>query len=155
MKADRRARKTRTIISEPIPYRVIYADTDAMGVVYNANYLRIFEMARTEAMRAMGIPYSEMERGGTSLPVVEAYVRYRSPARYDDLITAVVRTGLAGPASLRFDYELRSADGAVLFADGYTVHAAVDVVRGRPARLPASIAALFESSGQGGAQVAY
>jgi len=134
------------IVSRPVPYRVIYGDTDSMGVVYNANYLRIFEMARTEAMRDVGIPYKEMEEAGTALPVVEAYVRYRNPARYDDLLEVIVKIALAGPASIRFEYEVRNSEGRVPVAEGHTVHAAVDMARGRPGRLPEAVRTLLDGA---------
>ena len=68
-------------------YRVPYADTDQMGVVYYANYLEYFERSRTEMLRAAGLPYSELEKKGIILPVSEAYCKYLGPARYDDLPT--------------------------------------------------------------------
>ena len=64
--------------------RVIYGDTDQMGVVYYANYLRYFEFARSELLRAHGRSYRDMEAEGLSLPVVEATCRYVAPARYED-----------------------------------------------------------------------
>lgn len=70
-----------------IEYRVPYADTDQMGVVYYANYLEYFERSRTEMLRAAGLPYSELEKRGLFLPVSEAYCKYHAPARYDDLLT--------------------------------------------------------------------
>ena len=74
--------------------RVIYGDTDQMGVVYYANYLRYFEFARSEFLRAHGRSYREMEAEGLSLPVVEATCRYMAPARYED----VLRVGIEVPA---------------------------------------------------------
>ena len=77
-------------LTEPIfatTYRVIYGDTDAAGVVYNANYLRYFEIGRTEMMRAWALPYSAIEELGCILPVTESYLRFKAPAAYDDLIT--------------------------------------------------------------------
>ncbi len=68
-------------------YRVPYADTDQMGVVYYANYLEYFERSRTEMFREVGMPYSEMEKLGFFLPVAEAHCKYFSSARYDDLLT--------------------------------------------------------------------
>ena len=68
-------------------YRVPYADTDQMGVVYYANYLEYFERSRTEMFRAIGMPYSLMEEKGLYLPVSEAHCKYVSSARYDDLLT--------------------------------------------------------------------
>ena len=68
-------------------YRVPYADTDQMQVVYYANYLEYFERSRTEMLRSIGFPYSEMEKMGFFLPVKEAHVTYHSSACYDDLLT--------------------------------------------------------------------
>ena len=68
-------------------YRVPYADTDQMQVVYYANYLEYFERSRTEMLRSVGFPYSEMEKMGYFLPVSEAYCKYSGSARYDDLLT--------------------------------------------------------------------
>lgn len=68
-------------------YRVPYADTDQMQVVYYANYLEYFERSRTEMLRSVGLPYSEMEKLGFFLPVKEAHLTYHSSACYDDLLT--------------------------------------------------------------------
>jgi acyl-CoA thioester hydrolase len=114
--------------------RVIYGDTDQMGVVYYANYLRWFEAGRTEFLRAKGLSYSEFEaREKLILPVAEAGVSYLSPARYDDLVAVETSLALARRASARFTYEVRR--GADLLATGFTVHACVDAT-GRIRRLP-------------------
>ena len=68
-------------------YRVPYADTDQMGVVYYANYLEYFERSRTEMLRDAGLPYKELEQRGYFLPVAEASCKYRASATYDDLLT--------------------------------------------------------------------
>lgn len=68
-------------------YRVPYADTDQMGVVYYANYLVYFERSRTEMLREAGLAYYELEKAGVYLPVAEANCKYYSPARYDELLT--------------------------------------------------------------------
>jgi acyl-CoA thioester hydrolase len=68
-------------------YRVPYADTDQMGVVYYANYLTYFERSRTEMLRDAGLPYSELEKRGFFLPVSEAFCKYRASAAYDNLLT--------------------------------------------------------------------
>ena len=118
--------------------RVRYADTDRMGVVYYANYLVWFEVGRTEWLRQTGWTYSEMERDGILLPVIEAHCDYRQPARYDDEIEVATRAALVTPIRIRFDYAVtRIADGA-LAAIGHTVHAAVDP-SGRPCRLPSRV----------------
>ncbi len=114
--------------------RVIYGDTDQMGVVYYANYLRWFEAGRTEFLRAKGLSYSDFEaREKLILPVVEAGVSYRQPARYDDLVAVETRLVEARRASARFAYDVRR--GADLLATGFTVHACVNGA-GRIERLP-------------------
>jgi acyl-CoA thioester hydrolase len=114
--------------------RVIYGDTDQMGVVYYANYLRWFEAGRTEFLRAKGLSYSEFEaREKLILPVAEAGVSYLSPARYDDLVVVETSLAQARRASARFTYEVRR--GPDLLATGFTVHACVDST-GRIRRLP-------------------
>ena len=122
---------------ERMELRVIYGDTDQMGVVYYANYLRFFEAARNEFIRAKGLRYRDLEaEHGLRLPVTEASVRYKLPARYDDLLTVEIALGEARRASARFDY--RVLRGAELLATGHTVHACVGV-DGRVRRLPAGL----------------
>jgi len=104
--------------------RIIYGDTDQMGVVYYGNYLRFFEAARNEWLRAKGARWREIEATHSIyLPVVEAKVNYKRPAFYDDVIAIEARLGDLGRASLRFDYRiLRGTDLLVL---GHTIHACV------------------------------
>ena len=104
--------------------RIIYGDTDQMGVVYYGNYLRFFEAARNEWLRAKGARWREVEaEHSIYLPVAEAKVNYKRPAFYDDVIEVETRLGDLGRASLRFDY--RILRGADLLALGHTVHACV------------------------------
>jgi acyl-CoA thioester hydrolase len=124
-------------------YRVIYGDTDRMGVVYYGNFLRLFEIARAELIRRRGRPYRLVEdEDGVMLPVVEARVRYRTPARYDDLLALHIAVGKVGGATVAFSYEVRRADDGVLLAEGETLHATVDR-QGRPRRMPAQLRALM------------
>jgi acyl-CoA thioester hydrolase len=121
--------------------RVIYGDTDQMGVVYYANYFRYFEFARSEFFRAHGGSYRDLEQSGLLLPVVEADARYKRSARYDDQL--VIRTTLSElrHASLVFTYELlREGDPAVL-CTGRTLHACVGR-DGKPQRLPEALTRL-------------
>jgi acyl-CoA thioester hydrolase len=120
--------------------RVRYAETDRMGVVYYANYLVWFEVARTDWLRQTGWSYREMEADGVSLPVIEAHCDYRQPSRYDDEIDIQTRATLLSPIRIRFDYEV-ARDGAVL-TTGHTIHAAVDT-RGKPCRLPGRVLELL------------
>jgi len=114
--------------------RVIYGDTDAGGVVYNANYLRYFETGRTEMMRAWALPYSEIEDQGLILPVTETYLRYKAPAGYDDLLTIATSLVELKKVSCRFHYRitrLREDGREQLLVRGFTKHACV----GRDGRL--------------------
>jgi len=117
--------------------RVIYGDTDQMGVVYYANYLRFFEAGRNEFIRAKGLRYRDFEETfGLLLPVAEAGVSYRSPARYDDLLTLEVSLAEVRRASARFEYRLLR-EGELL-ATGHTVHACIDA-GGKLQRLPPAL----------------
>jgi acyl-CoA thioester hydrolase len=122
--------------------RVLYGDTDAGGVVYNANYLRYFEIGRTELMREWVCSYREIEQQGIVLPVTECYARYKAPAFYDDLLT--IETSLAELKSLtcRFNYRIcrknLETERPQLLARGFTVHAAV-TREGKLTRLPEEI----------------
>lgn len=119
------------------PYRVIYGDTDQMGVLYYANYLRLFEVGRGHYMRVRGLPYAEVEARGYLLPVTEARCKYVRSARYDDLLSIETRVTKAKGARVVFEYALRNEAGELL-AEGLTEHAAVGP-SGRPARLPSDL----------------
>jgi acyl-CoA thioester hydrolase len=126
-----------------VAVRVRYGETDQMGVVYHARYLEYFETARTELLRTAGLAYAEMERRGIFLVVTEAACRYRSPARYDDVLRVRARVAALGKASVRFEYDLRTEDDGRLVAEGHTELASVDA-RKRPVRLPEDVAGLLE-----------
>jgi acyl-CoA thioester hydrolase len=119
--------------------RIIYGDTDQMGVVYYANYLRFFEAGRNEYLRAKGARYRDVEATlGIALPVVEAQVSYKQPARYDDLLVVETDLTKVGRASARFEYQVRRGDDVI--AAGHTVHACVDR-DGKVTRLPEDLLA--------------
>jgi acyl-CoA thioester hydrolase len=119
--------------------RVIYGDTDQMGVVYYANYLRYFEAGRNEYIRAKGLRYRDFEeRFGLRLPVAEAGVSYKQPARYDDLVDVEITISEVRRASARFEYRLLRE--GTLLATGHTVHACVDL-DGKLRRLPEELVA--------------
>jgi acyl-CoA thioester hydrolase len=122
--------------------RVRYAETDKMGVVYYANYLVWFEIARTDWLRETGWTYRSMEADGFSLPVIEAHCEYTASARYDDEIEIKTTARLLSPVRLAFDYTAwRPVDNQAV-ASGYTVHASLDR-SGRPVRLPARVKELL------------
>jgi acyl-CoA thioester hydrolase len=116
-------------------FRVRYAETDAMGIVYHANYLVWFEVGRGEYFRAVGQDYGEWEQQGYLLPVSEVYARYHAPARYAELIT--VRTWLdeLRSRSVTLGYEVRNAATQQCLVTGWTKHICVDR-EGRVRRLP-------------------
>ena len=128
--------------------RVLFADTDAMGIVYYANYLRWFEMGRVELLRRMGMVYRELTARGIHLPVTEAAIRYLSPARYDDLLEIRAEVRDLRRASVSFGYRILLAGGAVL-AEGSTTHAFTDET-GRVIRVPAKFRDRFLPRGKNG-----
>ena len=111
------------MLSHKTTYRVIYGDTDLMGVAYYANYLRWFEIGRTELLRTWGLPYREIEAQGILLPVSEAYCKYMTPARYDDVLLIEATLDTEMKAGLKIDYRITSADGGIVHAVGHTRHA--------------------------------
>ena len=123
-------------------YRVIYGDTDQMGVVYYANYLAFFERGRCEYMRERAFDYGAFEKQGFVLPVTEASVKYRQPARFDDLLVIETTMTAATRITATFGYRvLRDADAALL-VEGSTTHVCL-TREGRPVRWPAPIKALL------------
>ena len=104
--------------------RVIYADTDQMGVVYHSNYLRYFEIGRTELLRELGISYKDMEeKYDIMLPVKEAFVDYKISIKYDDIIVVYTSVEKLKNVSLKLKYEIRSKeDEKILYSTGYTLH---------------------------------
>ena len=118
--------------------RVRYADTDQMKNVYYGKYFEYFEQGRSDFMRALGLPYGELEAQGILLPVIEAYASYRQPARYDDLLHIETALTEIPAARIRLDYSIRRELDADSIADGYTVHSFVNASSGRPTRAPAA-----------------
>jgi acyl-CoA thioester hydrolase len=113
--------------------RIIFGDTDQMGVVYYANYLRFFESARAGYWRGLGRSYKDLTDWGVALPVVEAHCNYRRPAYYEDLIVVDTHVSELRAASMRFAYKIYR--GEELLADGFTRHAVIGT-DGKPRRLP-------------------
>ncbi|PZR16770.1 MAG: thioesterase [Archangium gephyra] len=124
--------------------RVIYGDTDQMGVVYYANYFRYFEFSRSEFFRARGGNYTQMEKEGFGLPVVAAHCDYKRSAKYEDLLVVRVHLAELRRASLRFEYEVRRDGDELVLATGHTIHACVGP-SGKPTGLPESVVKLLSS----------
>ncbi|PIE72631.1 MAG: thioesterase [Deltaproteobacteria bacterium] len=108
--------------------RVLYADTDAGGVVYHANYLRYFEAGRAEYMRERISSYRSVEERGFILPLTESWLRYKAPAFYDDLLIVETTIEAVTPIKCTFQYKIyRQEDNGSekLLVKGYTVHVAI------------------------------
>lgn len=90
--------------------RVRYQETDQMGVVYHANYLNWFEIGRTEMIRKAGVTYRSLEERNLLLPLIDAELKFKRPAYYDDVVTVYTRIMALAPVSLNFIYEIRRQD---------------------------------------------
>jgi acyl-CoA thioester hydrolase len=116
---------------------VRFAETDAQGVVHNANYLIWFEVARVAYLAEYAGGYSSIREQGIESFVLESHIRYRQPAHFDDRLRVHTRVGEVRGARFRFDYEI-TRDGEVI-ADGWTSHACVDAKTLRPTRIPQTL----------------
>jgi acyl-CoA thioester hydrolase len=116
-----------------IQIRVRYAETDRMGLLHHANYLVYFEQGRTELLRAQGLAYRDLEDQGILLVLTKVQVRYRSPARYDDLLT--LRTTLVRTTLVKIEHRYELLRDGMLLAEGETTLGCVDR-EGRVQQLP-------------------
>ena len=120
-------------------FRVRYAETDRMGIVYHSNYYVWFDIGRTEFIRSIGLNYSELEENGLLLPVLETHCIYKKAARYDDVVTVKTILNELKGVRIMFKYEIYRKDqqnitqkitgtneGKELLAYGSTVQAFVD-----------------------------
>ena len=107
--------------------RVIYADIDAMGIAYHGNYIKWFEIGRTEWLRQIGYPYALLEKEGILLPVAEVTCHYKAPARYDDVLEIASWVETLGGASMVMAYEIRRKETGELLVYGKTYHAVTGV----------------------------
>lgn len=117
-----------------VDLRVRYSETDAQGIVNNANYLSYFEVGRVEWLRAIGLSYKALEKKGYGFVVVEVHALYKKAAFFDDKLTLRTELVELKRASLRFSYALLR--GEEVIATGYTRHGCVDLVTGRARRMP-------------------
>lgn len=125
-------------------HRVRYRECDPMGVVYHAHYIDYFEAARTEALRYMGIVYKELEEQGIQMPTVDLAVRYRKPARYDDLLEIRVLLKEKPSMRIRIDYEVRRTGEPDILTTGHVTLCFMDVARQRPVLAPEAFADVYD-----------
>jgi len=139
--------KGRVVESE---VRVRYAETDAQGVVYYANYFVWFEVGRVNFLRALGFDYSLAEKEGIGFVIAEASCRYLAPAHFDELITIRVWVEDVGRSSFSLGYEVINKEKGLLLARGRTVQVFVDMKEGKkPIPIPARIREALEKAKKG------
>ena len=126
-------------------FRVRYAETDQMGVVYHANYLVWCEIGRTDYIRHVGISYAQLERRGVRLAVSDLSIRYHAAARYDDLVRVTTTIGPVRSRSIAFDYVIARVDTVERLATASTVLVSIDH-DGRLISLPPDVRAMFAAA---------
>ncbi|MBT4727557.1 MAG: acyl-CoA thioesterase [Bacteroidetes bacterium] len=115
--------------------RVLYADTDVMGVVYYGNYPKFYEIGRTEMIRSLGMPYADLERTGIIMPVRDMTCNYIKSAHYDQLLTIRTRIEEIPKARMKFFYEIYN-ENKELVHTGETTLVFLDMKTNRPVRAP-------------------
>jgi acyl-CoA thioester hydrolase len=123
--------------------RVRYAETDAQGVVYYANYFVWFEVARMSYLRAIGYDYATLERDGLGFVIAEATCRYDAPAHFDEKLVVRTSVGEIRNRSFVFEYEVYNKETGQLLATGRTVQVFIDE-KGRPREIPPKLRAVLE-----------
>jgi acyl-CoA thioester hydrolase len=116
--------------------RIRYAETDQMGIVHHANYFVYFETGRTELLRSLGLPYSELEKLGYILPVIEANAKYYKSVAYDHSVDIITTLRDMPAVKIRLEYEVKDSETNELIAEGYTVHSFVNSETRKPTRAP-------------------
>ncbi|MCX6136217.1 MAG: thioesterase family protein [Ignavibacteriales bacterium] len=124
------------MISHITDVRVRYADTDQMKFVYYGKFFEYFEQGRSDLLRAIGLPYPQIEAMGVLLPVVEAGAKYRRSARYDDLLHVQTMMLEMPMARIRLEYLVFRDHEKEPIAEGFTVHSFLNAASGRPTRAP-------------------
>jgi len=131
------------LLSNYSKIRVIYADTDAMGIVYHTNYIRWFEIGRNELMRQLGVAYTELEKFGLNLPVTKVSCHYLAPAKYDQLVVVETKFDYIKRASIKFNSKIWDENQQKVLVEGYTIHACTNN-EGKIRRIPQILLALTD-----------
>lgn len=127
-------------------FRVRYAETDQMGVVYHSNFVIWFEVGRVELLRQLGFRYRDMEeQDDCHIAVVDLKLRYKAPARYDDEILVRTRLRNMRESLLHFTYEILRAEDQALLCEGETTHIVVDS-KFQKTQLPEKYLKAFQSA---------
>lgn len=123
--------------------RVWYKHTDQMGICHHSNYICYYEAARSEWMRALGLPFAEVERRGIMMPILEVQSKYLRPARYDELLTVRIMLKERPAARITFHYEIYNERGDLLNT-GMTQLGFIHSDTRRPCRCPEWFAELLD-----------
>jgi acyl-CoA thioester hydrolase len=115
--------------------RVRYAETDKMGYVYYGNYATYFEVGRVEWLRSLGLTYKGMEEGGVMMPVLECFMKYIRPARYDEVLTIKTFVPVLPYIRMKFFHEILNEKGELIHK-GETTLVFVDMASGKPRTAP-------------------
>lgn len=124
------------MISNKTTIRVRYADTDKMQFVYNGKYLEYFEVGRAELLRSIGLPYSEVEKRGYQLPLIEAGLKYKQPAMYDELLEVEAINRELYSAKVHIDYVVSKKETGEIVAEGFTTHMFMNAESKKPTKPP-------------------
>ncbi len=131
--------------SRQVEFRVRYAETDQMRVVYHSNYLVWCEIGRTEFIRTLGKSYADLEKEDVALAVVDAQMRFHAAARYDDLIRVTTRLTEASSRLIAFSYVISNASTGEKLVSVSTRLAALNG-KGKPAKLPGQLRTVLENA---------
>jgi len=127
------------------PIKVYYKDIDQMGIVYYSRYFEFFEEARTEMLSSVGLDYSNIEKNGAMLPVIEAHCEYKKGATFSqDLIVKTYIRELP-KVKIKFEYEICPAGSDEILLTGYTVHACTNL-KGKPVKMPKYIRKILQDN---------
>jgi len=132
-------------VAYSVRLRARFAETDAMRIVHHTEYFVWFEVARTELLRSLGLPYTEIQERGFGIPLVEAFANYKAPAKYDDEVEVKIKVGRIGRSSIRLEYEVAKLPGRELLCVGHTIHVLVGG-DGKPQKIPDDLRELLSPS---------
>lgn len=134
------------MIATPYRRRAFYYETDQMGIVHHANYIRWFEEARLDYMRQAGLVYSKMENAGILMPVTEVQSKFCAPIRFDETFEVVTRFARFNGVRAWYTYEIRSADTGALAVTGSSCHCFLDAATRRPINLKKQYPDFYETA---------
>lgn len=113
-------------VTSEVEFRVRYAETDQMRVVYHSHYLVWCEVGRTDLIRRLGTSYADLENQGIKLAVIDASLRYHSAARYDDMVRVTTRLTEVRSRTVTFDYSIEHAQTGAKLVTASTTLASLD-----------------------------